>query len=104
MVSSTEIGALRDADVRADEDLRQVVDPAVLAEPGMLLDRKMPRILDAYTRLDDNSGADTRPEQPEQRAANTGGRQERAAQKRRSAAEPEDLKNTVPARGIPGVV
>jgi hypothetical protein len=71
MVSSAEIGVLGDACVGADRDAGQVVDPAVLADPRMMFDRKMPRILDTDAWLDDNSGADACPEEPEQDAANT---------------------------------
>ena len=62
VISGAKVGALGDADIRANGDRHEVVDPGAFAEPDMITDNEVPRVLDMDTRFDDQPFADFRAE------------------------------------------
>lgn len=65
VVAGTKIGALRHTGMAPDRDVRQIVDPDILPNPGMLPDCQPPRELDPDTRFDDNTAPYLGPEPPQ---------------------------------------
>jgi hypothetical protein len=62
VVTSTQVCALRDADIAAKSHRGEIVDPTVLANPAVIRHTEMPRILDDDTWLDYDAFADSRTE------------------------------------------
>ena len=62
MISRAQIGALGDADVFTDFHECHVVNPTILAEPGILPNLEQPRIFHPDARLNDHPNAHLRPE------------------------------------------
>ena len=55
VVAAEEPCSLRDAHVRADGDLSQVVNPHLLADPAVVANGEFPRVLDGHAGLDDDT-------------------------------------------------
>lgn len=57
MVASTEINALREADIVLECDVCQVVDPTILSNPTMIADAEPPGVFHADAGFDDYTSA-----------------------------------------------
>jgi hypothetical protein len=55
-----------------DRYTRKIVNPHILANPGVVADREQPWMFDANTRPDHDSAANTRAEKPEDTASQSG--------------------------------
>lgn len=58
VVAGAEIGSLGNTDIGADGDGNEIVDPGTLAEPDMIANGELPRILDVDAGFDDEAVAD----------------------------------------------
>lgn len=72
MVSCQKVCALGNAHVRADGDFPEAVEPCALADPDMIAELQVPRILHIDSRLDHHAAADPRPENAQQAALEIG--------------------------------
>ena len=68
VAAGTKVASLRNADVRSNQDVAEIVDPNILADPAMVADRKSPRILNPHVRLDHDAGAHASAKHAEQSA------------------------------------
>lgn len=64
MVASKQAGTLRDAGVRPDLHVAEVIDPCAFADPHVMPDDKAPRVFDVDARFDDCASTDLCSEQP----------------------------------------
>ncbi len=67
MAAGAEIRTLRDAYVVFNDNIVQVVDPHLLANPAIISNRQPPGILDSDMGLDDHAFADRGTEPAQQR-------------------------------------
>ena len=89
VIAGTEVDALRDADVAADCDRDEVVDPGALAEPDVVADSEAPRVLHVEGRLDVHVASDLRAEGAEDLRLESGRQEDRVEQRERFDDDPE---------------
>lgn len=68
VIAGAEIGALGDADVAADGDGNEVIDPGTLTKPDVVPHREPPWMLDVEIGLDEDVLPDLRAERPQDAA------------------------------------
>jgi len=66
VAAGAEISVLRNADMTADGDIFDIVDPHVLTDPAMIANREPPGVFDADVWFEVNAMTDLRTEQTEQ--------------------------------------
>lgn len=97
MVTGAEVHALRKTDIGAKSHRCKVIDPDVLADPGVRSDREVPGIFHANTWLDNYAGSDACSEKAKQETSQGRERLQLQTNEWQTHEEPQKRNQLVPA-------
>lgn len=100
VAAGAKIGPLRNARMIANFDIRQIVDPSLLANPAMISKDQSPRVLDPHVWFDDNAASDARTKEPQKKALGTTQRKPSTLEDQQADNVPEDADEAA----APGIV